>query len=115
MECIFCKIAEGVLPSDTVFENAKVKAFRDIHPKATVHILIIPKIHIASVAELTEAHDGAMAALLHAAKDIARDQNLAGYKLLFNVGREAGQVVDHLHLHLLGGWGKNGKVKSLDV
>ena len=106
MECIFCKIAEGVLPSDTVFENAVVKAFRDIRPKAPVHIIVIPKMHIASVAELASGDDSAVAAILRAAKDIAKEQGLSGYKLLFNVGRDGGQVVDHLHLHILGGWGK---------
>lgn len=111
MGCIFCKIAEGVLPADTVFENTEVKAFRDIHPKAPVHILVIPKMHIASVAELTEAHDGAIAALLRAAKDVAKNAELAGYKILFNVGREGGQVVDHLHLHILGGWKGGDKPK----
>lgn len=115
MECIFCKIADGALPADTVFENAEVKAFRDIHPKAPVHILVIPKMHIASVAELTEAHDSAIAALLHAAKDVAKSAELAGYKILFNVGREGGQVVDHLHLHILGGWKGNEKPKSLNI
>ena len=103
------------MPADVVYENAEAKAFRDIHPKAPVHILVIPKAHIASVAELTEADDGVVAALLRAAKDAARSAGLVGYKLLFNVGRDAGQMVDHLHLHILGGWGKNGKVKSLDV
>lgn len=115
MECVFCKIAEGALPTDTVFENEEVKAFRDIHPKAPVHVLVIPKVHVVSVAHLTPAHDSAIAALLHAAKDIARSEGLAGYKLLFNVGREGGQVVDHLHLHILGGWKGGDRPKSLNV
>ena len=114
MECIFCKIAKGALPSNTLFENAEVKAFRDIRPKAPVHIIVIPKVHIASVAELTDRDDGATAAMLRAAKDIAKEAGLAGYKLLFNVGREGGQVVDHLHLHILGGW-KEKKLGRLNI
>ncbi len=116
MECLFCKIAEGALPADVVFENERVKAFRDIHPKAPVHVLVIPKIHVVSVAYLTPEHDGAVAAMLHAAKDIAKNKGLAGYKLLFNVGREGGQMVDHLHLHVLGGWKeKRPDIKHLNV
>lgn len=115
MECIFCKIGEGVLPADTVFENDAVKAFRDIRPKAPVHILVVPKMHIPSVAHLEAGHDAVVAALLHAAADIARGAGLAGYKLLFNVGREGGQVVDHLHLHILGGWKRSEKLKNLNI
>ncbi len=116
MGCIFCKIAQGALPADVVFENAEVKAFRDIHPKAPVHVLVIPKVHVASVAVLTPEHDTVIAALLHAAKDIAAARGLAGYKLLFNVGREGGQMVDHLHLHILGGWKEQKPtIKNLNV
>jgi len=111
---MFCKIAEGALPADVVFESSQVKAFRDIHPKAPIHVLVIPKVHIASVAALTAAHDGAIAAMLHAAKDVAAGEGLVGYKVLFNVGREGGQMVDHLHLHILGGW-KEHKPKSLNI
>lgn len=115
MECIFCKIADGALPADTVFENDTVKAFRDIHPKAPVHILVIPKVHIQSAAHVAPEHDTIPAAMLHAAAGIARDAGLAGYKLLFNVGRAGGQVVDHLHLHILGGWKANEKTKHLNI
>lgn len=105
MECIFCKIANNEVPSDIVFEDRDVKAFKDIHPKAPVHILVIPKIHIQSIAHLEADHNDVIAKLLYTAKDIAGNMGLKGYKLLFNVGREGGQVVDHLHLHLLSGWG----------
>jgi histidine triad (HIT) family protein len=115
MECIFCKIANNELSSDTVFEDRDVKAFKDIHPKAPVHILVIPKIHIQSIAHLEADHNDVIAKLLYAAKDIAGNLGLAGYKLLFNVGREGGQVVDHLHLHLLSGWGEEGRKEILKV
>lgn len=115
MECIFCKIAEGVLPSDTVFENVEAKAFRDIRPKAPVHIVVIPKMHIGSLSELTAVHDTVVVALIHAARDVALAAGLAGYKVLFNVGREGGQVVDHLHLHVLGGWKSGAKTKHLNI
>ena len=111
MECIFCKIVNNELPSDAVFEDKDVKAFKDIHPKAPVHILVIPKIHIQSIAHLEADHSDIIAKLLYAAKNIAGDLGLAGYKLLFNVGREGGQMVDHLHLHLLSGWGKEEGLK----
>lgn len=113
-DCIFCKIARGEIPSDTVWEDDTLKAFSDIHPKAPVHVVIIPRIHIESVAHLADAERGVAADLIYAAQRVAKKIGLKGYKLVFNVGREGGQVVDHLHLHLLGGWGKEGK-KSLDV
>lgn len=104
IDCIFCKIAQGIVPSDTVFEDERVRAFKDIHPKAPIHILIIPKEHIESVAHLEESHAALIAHLIDTAKKVARDQSLEGYKLVFNVGRKGGQVIDHLHLHVLGGW-----------
>lgn len=104
MDCIFCKIGAGTIPSDAVFEDERVKIFRDIHPKAPVHLLVIPKMHIESVAHLQADHADVVSRLIFAAKEIARTQNLSGYKIILNVGREAGQVIDHLHLHILGGW-----------
>lgn len=103
MDCLFCKIARGELASDTVYEDDAVRVFRDIHPKAPVHLLIIPKQHIESIAYLEADHREIISLLIYAAKDIAAKIGLNGYKLVFNVGREGGQVVDHLHLHLLGG------------
>lgn len=111
MECIFCKIAEGGLPADTVFEDTDVKIFRDIHPKAPVHLLAIPKMHVQSIAHLEAGHSEMIAKLLYAAKDTAETLGLKGYKLLFNVGREAGQAVDHLHLHILSGWKADASLK----
>ncbi len=107
MDCLFCKIAAGEIPSDTVFEDESVRVFKDIHPKAPVHLLVIPKVHIQSIAHLETNHSAIIAKLLYAAKDVAARSGLAGYKLVFNVGREGGQMIDHLHLHILGGWGES--------
>ncbi len=105
MDCLFCKIAKNEISSDVVFEDVDLKVFNDIHPKAPVHMLVIPKIHIQSIAHLEANHSDIIAKLIYAAKRVAASQGLKGYKLVFNVGREGGQIVDHLHLHLLGGWG----------
>ena len=94
----------GEISSDTAYEDDRVRIFKDIHPKAPVHLLVIPKIHIESVAHLTDDHNDIIAKLVFAAKHIAEQLGLKGYKLVFNVGREGGQMIDHLHLHILGGW-----------
>lgn len=103
MECIFCKIINKELPGDIVYEDDKAIAFNDIHPKAPIHILIVPKKHIISVNHMEGDDNILIGELFLIAKKIARDKNLSGYKLLINVGREGGQLVEHLHLHLLGG------------
>ena len=103
-ECLFCGIAGRTVPSEVVYEGDEVVAFKDIRPKAPVHLLIVPKMHIESIAHLEENHTGIIAKLIYTAKNIAASQGLQGYRLVFNVGRDGGQVVDHLHLHLLGGW-----------
>lgn len=103
MDCIFCKIANKEMPSDVVFENDKVIAFKDIHPKAPFHILVVPKKHIESVDKLQENDKELVGEIVLAAKEIAKSSNISGYKLVINVGRDGGQIVDHLHLHLLGG------------
>ena len=103
-DCLFCKVARGELKSDTVFEDDQVRVFKDTHPKAPVHMLIIPKIHIPSIASLQDNHVGIISHMIFTAKRVAEEGGLKGFKLVFNVGREGGQVIDHLHLHLLGGW-----------
>lgn len=105
MDCLFCKISKKALSSEVVYEDKDFLAFKDIHPIAPVHILIIPKKHIATI-EHIEAGDGALIGrIFSAAKKTAALQNIAktGYRLIFNVGKNSGQTVDHLHLHLLGG------------
>ena len=102
MECIFCKIINKEIPTKLALDNEKFVAFDDIHPKAPMHLLIVPKAHVASIKELD---DGGLAGdLILIAKELAEEKNLEGYKLLFNVGRAGGQEVDHLHLHLMGGY-----------
>lgn len=112
MDCLFCKIAQGEISSEVVFEDGEVKVFKDIHPKAPAHLLVIPKIHIQSIAHLAADHNDIISKLIYTAKHVAKELGLPGYKLVFNVGREGGQVIDHLHLHLLGGWG--GKAQEND-
>ena len=107
MDCIFCKIIKGEIPSSKVFEDEKMVAFNDINPKARVHILIVPKKHIESVKQLEENDKELAGELFLVAKKIAEENNLQGYKLVVNVGREGGQLVDHLHVHLLSGDASN--------
>lgn len=105
MDCIFCKIIEGSIPSKKVLENDHVVAFHDITPQAPVHILIIPKKHIPTMNDL-QAEDASLMGEIHlAAQQIARDLGIAdsGYRLINNCGKDSGQVVFHLHYHLLGG------------
>lgn len=115
-DCIFCSRAAGnpqYEVTEVVFEDANVKAFRDLNPKAPVHIICIPKTHIVSIRELEEVQAGILVDLVFTARRLAATYGLKGYKLVFNVGREGGQVIDHLHLHLLGGWkGDGDKVVS---
>ncbi len=103
--CLFCRIAAGTIPSDRVHEDDLVVAFRDIAPRAPTHILLIPRRHIASAADLTEADAPLLGRLFAVAAEIARSEGIAdgGYRLVSNVGRWGGQTVDHLHVHLMGG------------
>jgi len=104
-DCLFCKIVAGDIPADKVFENKNVYAFRDIDPKAPKHILIIPKEHIATTNDLTEAHKTLMGEIMLVAKEIAEQEGVAelGYRTVFNCNSDGGQAVYHIHLHLLGG------------
>lgn len=101
--CIFCKIINKEIPSDFLYENGDVVAFKDIHPKAKTHILIVPKKHIETIKDLkeVEADEVLVGKMFLVARDIAKSLNLDGYQTLFNVGRSAGQEVMHIHLHLL--------------
>jgi histidine triad (HIT) family protein len=103
--CLFCRIVAGELPSDRVHEDDDVIAFRDIAPRAPTHILVIPRHHIASAADLTEAHGAILGRLFAVAAQAARSEGIAdaGYRIVTNVGRWGGQTVDHLHFHLMGG------------
>jgi len=112
MECLFCKIARKEIASDTVFENDKFVCFKDISPKAPVHLLIIPKKHVSSVYDLKEEDRSLVGEMILLAKKIALNQGISekGYRLVFNVGKGAGQTVEHLHLHLMGGWKENFEI-----
>jgi len=103
MDCIFCKIVNKQAPADIVYENDKIIAFKDVNPKAPVHLLIIPKKHILSIDHIEIQDKTLMGEIILTAQKIARERNLTGYRLVINVGREGGQVIDHLHLHLLSG------------
>ena len=102
--CIFCKIINGEIPSTVVYEDENVFAFRDINPQAPVHILVVPKEHIASVAELTPENSRHAAKCLEAIAAIAKSEGLDnGYRVISNIGPDGGQTVFHLHFHILGG------------
>lgn len=104
MSCLFCKIAEGTIPSAAVFQDDQVYAFADINPKAPVHVLIVPREHIASLRDTDASHRALLGHLLGTAAEIARQKGLGkGYRVVVNIGEYGGQTVDHLHLHLLGG------------
>ncbi len=103
--CVFCKLAKGMLRADIVYEDERLLAFKDIHPQAPVHVLVIPREHITALWEVDESHVQVLGRLLLAATDIASRQGIqeTGYRIVINTGTEAGQTVDHLHVHLLGG------------
>jgi histidine triad (HIT) family protein len=103
--CIFCGIARREIPADIVWESDRVVAFRDVDPKAPTHILLIPKEHVESLAELGDGHADLLSEVVQSANQLARAEGIAGegYRLVTNVGADAGQTVFHLHFHLLGG------------
>lgn len=105
MDCIFCKIVEGSVPSKKVLETDTVLAFHDINPAAPVHVLLIPKQHIATMNDVTPEHASIMGDLVLAAQQVAEKLGIKerGYRLINNCNEEGGQVVYHLHIHLLGG------------
>lgn len=104
-DCLFCKIRDGAIPAKLVHEDDRAIAFSDINPQAPTHLLIIPKKHIASINELTAEDDVLVGHLHRVAAELARSNGFAdaGYRVLFNTGKHAGQTVFHIHLHLLGG------------
>lgn len=105
MDCIFCKIVQEELPSTKVYEDDEILAFKDINPVAPVHILVIPKKHIASLATIEAEDAGMLSRMMLIIREIATEQGLdeKGYRVLSNHGPDSGQIVDHLHFHILGG------------
>ena len=102
--CLFCRIVAGEIPSTKVYEDEKILAFRDIAPQAPTHVLVIPKHHIGSVAEVTAENSAVVAHIFEVIPQIARAEGLDnGYRVVSNCGADAGQTVHHLHFHILGG------------
>ena len=107
MTCIFCHIIAHELPAEILYEDEDLAVFKDINPVAPIHLLIVPKKHIDSVNTLNENTSGIFAKMVLAAKRMAERHGIqSGYRLMINNGREAGQVVYHLHMHFMGGWGR---------
>lgn len=104
-DCLFCKIASGEIPADVVLDREDVLAFRDVNPQAPTHILLIPKTHVRDVSALDASYGPMLAELIGAANELARSEGIAesGYRVVANVGPDAGQTVFHLHVHVLGG------------
>lgn len=102
-DCLFCRIAAGEVPADVVHQDDQTVAFRDINPRAPTHVLVIPRRHVPSVANLTDADGDLLGALFGAVRRVAEDAGLRDYRVVSNTGAGAGQSVFHLHLHVLGG------------
>jgi len=111
-DCIFCQIAAGKIPGELLYEDEELVAFRDINPQAPTHLLIVPRKHIPSLAELSETDLPLIGRMVAAANRLAEEAGIkkTGYRLVINCGEEGGQVVPHLHLHLLGGKRLAGKL-----
>ena len=105
-DCIFCQIARGQTETEFLYQSDTLVVFKDINPHAPVHLLLVPKKHIRSVNDITEADQEILAELIMVAREVAKEHGVArsGYKLLFNVEKGGGQLIFHVHLHLIGGW-----------
>ena len=111
MDCLFCKIIEGTIPSTKVYEDETVYAFRDINPQAPTHILVVPKIHLADMNDVVAENSAVIAHIFEVIPQIAAAEQLThGYRVVSNCGADAGQTVQHLHVHILG-----GKALSLEM
>ncbi len=105
MDCIFCQIVTGDIPADIVYQDTEIIAFRDIHPQAPVHVLIVPRKHIPSLAQVPDSEFCLIGDMARIANEVAQREGIieSGYRVVINVGKGGGQVVPHLHMHLLGG------------
>ncbi len=105
VDCIFCKIAGHEIPAGVVYEDDDVIAFKDINPQAPIHLLIVPKKHVASIMEINAGNEDVISKIVKAAQNLARQNNIdsKGFRLVVNTGNDGGQTVNHLHFHLLGG------------
>lgn len=104
-DCIFCRIANGTIPSKKVYEDSDVVAFDDIHPMAPVHVIIIPKKHIPTMMDVTKADMNSLISMVSAVQEVARIKGISdrGFRVVINCNKEGGQVIFHLHMHVLGG------------
>ena len=109
--CVFCDIDEGNVPGKKIYEDDQCFVIRNIRPLAPVHLLVIPHQHIATLDEMNQTDEGLIGHMLYVATKVSQQENLPGYKLGFNVNKEGGQEVFHIHLHVLGGWGTNQEEK----
>jgi histidine triad (HIT) family protein len=103
MSCLFCKIVAGEIPAAKVHEDDRLIAFNDINPQAPMHVLVVPKLHVATLNDLSAANDDLVGAMVRTAAKIAKDRGFDSFRTVFNCNAEAGQSVFHIHLHLLGG------------
>lgn len=112
MDCIFCQIVDGKIPSEILYQDDEVIAFRDINPQAPVHLLIIPRRHISSLAELPDADTPLIGHMTKVANQLAKQEGIfeSGYRLVINCGEQGGQIVPHLHMHLLGRRSLSGRM-----
>lgn len=102
-DCLFCKMVEGKVPTDKLYEDAHLLVIKDIHPKAKVHLLVIPKLHIDSLADAKEEHAPLLGYLVTSLKNFAKEQGIDSFRTIVNTGKGSGQEIFHLHFHLLGG------------
>jgi histidine triad (HIT) family protein len=102
-DCLFCRIVSGEIPADVVAETETALAFRDLNPQAPLHVLVVPRTHVANVAELADTEPETVAELVRLARQVVTDAGHESYRLVFNTGQEAGQSVFHAHLHVLAG------------
>lgn len=112
MDCIFCHIVAGKIPSDIVYQDEKVIAFHDINPQSPVHLLVVPREHFTSLTDITEKEASLMGHMVVVANQLARDEGISGtgYRLVINCGKQGGQLVPHLHLHVMGGRQLSGQL-----
>ena len=103
MDCVFCKIASGEIPTDAIYEDENLIAFNDLDPQAPIHFLVIPKKHITSLSTLSDSDSQLIAEIMKVIRDLAKKYDLTGYRVVSNIGEEGGQSVPHLHFHVLGG------------
>lgn len=103
MDCVFCKIAAGEIPTEKIYEDEDIIAFNDLDPQAPIHFLVIPKKHITSLESVEESDSKLLGQIMLAIQKLAKDNNLEGYRVVTNIGEDGGQTVPHLHFHVLGG------------